>query len=88
MFDISLSYLYELFYQDCMVWKIWLTNCYACATPSLLVNSRRTDSLNASQSSVRVIRVDTTTRGLSAKIRRSLASGLPLYGTSRLNIVL
>jgi len=53
----------------------------------LSASSRHTTSLNASQSSIRVIRINTTTRGPSTRIQKLLASSLLSYETSKPNIV-
>jgi hypothetical protein len=58
---------------------------HGCPSP---LTTRPITSLNASQSPVRVGRVDTTTIGPNTKFQRSLPSGLRSYGTSRLSTVL
>ena len=50
-------------------WKIWPTDCYANATRRLLVYDGLTTSLSANQNFERDLRVNTTTRGLNAKIQ-------------------
>jgi hypothetical protein len=67
------------FRLDCLVWKIWPTNCCVYATRPLSANAGLTTSSNATNNSVRELQKDTTTRGPSARTQTSLVAAVDQF---------